>query len=65
MKIHQVSVNVTIDHSCGDDNDYHFIDDYCYKISFHEVNWNDAKSECQHDQCYSICSRKICYITIY
>jgi hypothetical protein len=46
----QVSVNVTIEHSCGDeDNDYHFIDDYCYKILFHEVNWTDAKSECQRD----------------
>jgi hypothetical protein len=46
----QVSVNVITEHSCGDDNnDYHLIDDFCYKISFHEVSWNDAKSECQKD----------------
>jgi hypothetical protein len=45
-----VSVNITTDHSCGDENnEYDFIDDYCYKISFHEVSWNDAKSECQRD----------------
>jgi hypothetical protein len=45
-----VSANITVDRSCGDeDNDYHFVDDYCYRISFHEVSWNDAKSECQRD----------------
>jgi hypothetical protein len=44
-----LSANVSIDYSCGDDTEYHFVDDYCYKISFHEVNWNDAKSECQRD----------------
>jgi hypothetical protein len=45
-----VSVNVTIDHLCGEENnEYNFIDDTCYKISFHEVGWNEAKSECQRD----------------
>lgn len=45
----QVSVNVTTEHLCGDDNEYHFVDDYCYKIIFHEISWNDAKSECEKD----------------
>jgi hypothetical protein len=46
----QVSVNITTEYLCGDDNnDYHFIDDYCYKIPSHETSWNDAKSECQKD----------------
>lgn len=42
--------NITIDYSCGDDPDYHFIDDYCYKIKFHEVSWNDGKAECEKEQ---------------
>ena len=46
----QVSVNVTYELSCGDEkNIYHLIDDYCYKISIHEVTWNEAQSECRHD----------------
>ena len=46
----QVAVNITVDHSCGDENtEYHLIDDYCYKISFHEVTWNETRSECQLD----------------
>jgi hypothetical protein len=45
----EISVNVAVDYSCGDDHGYHFVDDYCYKISFHEVSWNDAKAECQND----------------
>lgn len=46
-----VSVNVTSEHSCDDpNNEYDFIDDYCYRISFHEVDWNEAKSICQRDQ---------------
>ncbi|CAF2887415.1 unnamed protein product [Rotaria sp. Silwood2] len=45
-----VSVNTSIDYSCGDEEDYHFMDEYCYKISFHEINWNDAKSECERDK---------------
>ena len=46
----EVSVNVTVDHVCDDENkDYHFMDDTCYKILYHEVNWNDAKAECQRD----------------
>jgi hypothetical protein len=43
----EVSVNITIEHSC--DDEYDFIDDHCYRILFHEVNWNQAKSECQRD----------------
>lgn len=46
-----VSVNISLDYSCEDStNEYHFIDDYCYKIIAHEVGWNEAKAECQGDQ---------------
>ncbi len=46
-----ISVNVTTEYSCGDqNNEYDFIDDRCYRILFHEVSWNQAKSECQRDQ---------------
>lgn len=44
-----LSRNITIDYSCGDDSDYHFIDEYCYKIKFHEVSWNEAKRECEKE----------------
>ncbi|CAF1026064.1 unnamed protein product [Rotaria sordida] len=44
-----VSVNTSIDYSCGNDTEYDFIDEYCYKISFHESSWNEAKSECERD----------------
>ncbi len=44
-----ISTNISIDYSCGDDAEYHFVDDYCYKIKFHEISWNDAKSECEQD----------------
>ena len=43
------SVNISVDYSCGDDAEYQLVDDYCYKISFHETSWNDAKLECQRD----------------
>ena len=47
----QVSVNISLDYLCNDGTrQYHFIDDYCYRISFHEVGWNEAKVECQRDQ---------------
>ncbi|CAF1495539.1 unnamed protein product, partial [Rotaria sordida] len=38
-----ISVNVSIDYSCGNDSDYHLINDYCYKVLFHETTWNEAK----------------------
>lgn len=44
-----ISVNISTDYSCGNDTDYHFIEPYCYKISFHETTWNDAKAECERD----------------
>ncbi|CAF2928216.1 unnamed protein product [Rotaria sp. Silwood2] len=47
----EVSVNITSEHLCDDkDNEYHFIDNYCYKISHHEVSWNDAQTECRRDK---------------
>ncbi|CAF3728420.1 unnamed protein product [Rotaria sp. Silwood1] len=44
-----ISVNTTIDYSCDDGTDYHLMDQYCYKISFHETTWQDAKSECERE----------------
>ncbi|CAF0983844.1 unnamed protein product [Adineta steineri] len=43
------SFNISSDYSCGDNSDYHLVDDYCYKISIHEASWNDSKLECQRD----------------
>ncbi|CAF4424680.1 unnamed protein product, partial [Adineta steineri] len=43
------SFNISSDYSCGDNSDYHLVDDYCYKISLHEASWNDSKLECQRD----------------
>ena len=46
-----ISVNITAEHSCGDQTtEYDFIDDHCYRIFFHEVGWNEAKLQCQSDQ---------------
>ena len=45
-----VFANITTEHSCGDDSEYDFIDDRCYRIYFHEVTWDKAKEQCQNDQ---------------
>ena len=45
-------INVSLDYSCGDGEqnlDYHLIDDYCYRIFFHEISWEDARDECRRD----------------
>ncbi|CAF3918278.1 unnamed protein product [Rotaria sp. Silwood1] len=44
-----ISVNTSIDYSCGNDKEYHLIDQYCYKVYFHETTWQDAKTECERD----------------
>ncbi|CAF4131268.1 unnamed protein product, partial [Rotaria sordida] len=44
-----VSVNTSTGYSCGDDTDYHFMNGLCYKVSFHETTWNEAKTECERD----------------
>ncbi|CAF1415851.1 unnamed protein product, partial [Rotaria sp. Silwood1] len=44
-----ISVNTTTDYTCGDDEEYHLMDEYCYKIFFHETTWQDAKSECERN----------------
>jgi hypothetical protein len=45
-----VSLNITVDHSCDDPRgEYHFVDDFCYKILPHEVSWNESKRACQDD----------------
>ncbi|CAF1131378.1 unnamed protein product, partial [Rotaria sordida] len=47
----EVSVNITNEYLCDDENnEYHFIDNYCYKISYHEVSWQDALVECRRDK---------------
>ncbi|CAF1491230.1 unnamed protein product [Rotaria sordida] len=43
------SIHTLIDYSCGIDQDYHLMDEYCYKIYFHETTWQDAKAECERD----------------
>ncbi|CAF1131269.1 unnamed protein product [Rotaria sordida] len=43
----QVSVDIISGRIC--DNEYHFIDDYCYKIIDHEVSWKDAQAECRRN----------------
>ncbi|CAF1411640.1 unnamed protein product [Rotaria sordida] len=45
-----ISVNISTDYSCGDDTDYHFMNDYCYKVLFHETTWHNAKAECERDK---------------
>ncbi|CAM4755313.1 unnamed protein product [Rotaria magnacalcarata] len=44
-----VSVNTAIDYSCGNDTEYHLIDEYCYKVNIHETTWKEAKSQCERD----------------
>ncbi|CAF3973159.1 unnamed protein product [Rotaria sordida] len=44
-----VSVNISTGYSCGDDTDYHFMNGLCYKVSFHETTWNEAKTECERE----------------
>ncbi|UJR19928.1 hypothetical protein I4U23_023060 [Adineta vaga] len=44
-----ISVKTTIDYTCGDDEAYYLINDYCYKVNFHETTWNEAKAECTRD----------------
>ena len=44
----EISVNITVEHSCGNE-DYDLIDDFCYRIEYHEVGWNEAKSICHKD----------------
>ncbi|CAF4012693.1 unnamed protein product [Rotaria sp. Silwood2] len=44
-----VSINISSDYSCGDDTQYHLMDDYCYKVDLHETTWQDAKAKCERD----------------
>ncbi|CAF0884788.1 unnamed protein product [Adineta ricciae] len=45
-----IATNISMDYSCGDNRtDYHFIDEYCYKITFHETTWSEAKSTCEKE----------------
>ncbi|CAF0886021.1 unnamed protein product [Adineta ricciae] len=45
-----IATNISMDYSCDDNQkDYHFIDEYCYKITFHETTWSEAKSTCEKE----------------
>ncbi|CAM4740124.1 unnamed protein product [Rotaria magnacalcarata] len=45
-----VTVDVITSYVCDDqNNEYHLIDDYCYKVSAHETSWKDAQEECRRD----------------
>ncbi|CAF1051081.1 unnamed protein product [Rotaria sp. Silwood1] len=44
-----ISVHTSIDYSCGHNKEYHLIDQYCYKVHFHETTWHDAKAECERE----------------
>ena len=59
-----VSVNILTDYSCGDDTDYHFIDGYCYKVSFHETTWNDAKAQCQRENAILFLPEKLTMLSL-
>ncbi|CAF4814201.1 unnamed protein product [Rotaria socialis] len=44
-----VSVNTTIEYSCGGDKEYHLVNGFCYKIIVHETTWQEAKSQCERE----------------
>ncbi|CAF3088507.1 unnamed protein product [Rotaria socialis] len=45
-----VTVDVITSYECDDPkNEYHLIDDYCYKVSDHKTSWKDAQEECRRD----------------
>ncbi|CAF4155070.1 unnamed protein product, partial [Adineta steineri] len=44
-----ISVSTSVDYTCGDDINYHLIDEYCYKLDVHETTWDKAKTICEDD----------------
>ncbi|CAF3982260.1 unnamed protein product [Rotaria sordida] len=44
-----VKVNIFLDYLCGNDTDYHLIDNYCYKVLLHKTTWHEGKAECERD----------------
>ncbi|CAF1080548.1 unnamed protein product [Adineta ricciae] len=44
-----ISIDTLIDYTCGNDNEYHLIEDYCYRIDSHETTWNEAKDKCERE----------------
>lgn len=42
-----ISTDIPFEYTC--DGDYDFIDDFCYRIIYHEIDWNEAKDECRKD----------------
>jgi hypothetical protein len=59
-----ISVNISTDYSCEEDTDYHFIDGYCYKVSFHETTWNDAKAECERENATLFLPEKLTMLSL-
>lgn len=54
-----ISVNTSIDYSCDNDEQYHLIGDYCYKIDYHETTWHEAKLQCERDKAMLFIPEKI------
>ncbi|CAF1080639.1 unnamed protein product [Adineta ricciae] len=44
-----ISIDTLIDYTCGNDNEYHLIEDYCYRVDSHETIWNKAKNKCERE----------------
>ncbi|CAF2666053.1 unnamed protein product [Rotaria sp. Silwood2] len=59
-----ILVNISTDYSCGDDTDYHLMNDYCYKVSYHETTWNDAKTGCERDNAMLFQPRKLTTLSL-
>jgi hypothetical protein len=59
-----VSVNISTDYSCQEDKDYHFINGYCYKVSFHETIWNDAKDQCERENAILFLPEKLTILSL-
>ena len=59
-----ISVNISTDYSCQENTDYHLIDGYCYKVSFHETTWNDAKAECERENAILFLPKKLTMLSL-
>lgn len=45
----EITVEIAAEYNCGEDPNYHLFDEHCYKISFHEISWINARSECERE----------------
>lgn len=44
-----LKVNTPSDYICDNDTEYQLMDDYCYKVDFHETTWDQAKAKCESE----------------